>query len=173
MRPRIAVVIVAMLVAATVLLTSVQLGAGAGSASASVGSVAATAPDPPYFADRIGGTGKPVFIFSAEDWGILSLGGTADGSGDYNASYDHYFATRAAQGYNGVEVSMFSQTNLAGGHNGPDGDGVYPWGTSSLDPTQAPNATFWARRDHFVSQAAAKGFYVFLNASTAMLDQGA
>ncbi|WP_459986437.1 apiosidase-like domain-containing protein, partial [Nocardioides sp. AN3] len=171
MRPRIASIIVAALAATASLIAGVG-GVGARDAAASVSSVAATAPDPPYFADRIGGTGKPVFIFSAEDWGILSNGGTAAHT-DYNTSYDHYFATRAAQGYNGVEVSMFSQTNLAGGHNGPDGDGVYPWGTSSLDPTQAPNATFWARRDHFISQAAAKGFYVFLNASTAMLDQGA
>jgi hypothetical protein len=175
MRPRIALTIVTALVTTLVATVgpSIATSAGSGYAAASVSSVAATAPDPPYFHDRIGGTDRPVFIFSAEDWGILSNGGTADGTRDYNASYDHYFATRAAQGYNGVEVSMFSQTNLAGGHNGPDGDGVYPWGTSSLDPTQTPNPTFWARRDHFISQAAAKGFYVFLNASTAMLDQGA
>jgi hypothetical protein len=172
MRPRIAVVTLATFATTIGLLTGVDAGgAGAGVPRTPASSSALAAPDPPYFKDRIGGTGKPVFIFSAEDWGLLPNGGL-NNSGNANLTYDNYFTARAAQGYNGVEVSIFNYTGLFQGKDGPDWDNTYPF-TPGTDPTTAPNQTFWARRDHFISAAASHGFYVFLNITTPYLGLGA
>ena len=163
MRPSITVAIVATIAATAALpLSSVDVGsAGTGIASVTIG--------PTWFTE-IGGS-TPELIVSAEDWGLLS-NGTINNSGDYAKTFDDYFTARAKQGYNGVEVSLFSFTGLTGANDGDDWDGVFPF-TPSTDPTTAANSAFWARRDYFLSSAASHGFRVFLNVTTPFLDAGA
>jgi hypothetical protein len=118
---------------------------------------------PPYFKDWSTGT-TPDLIVSAEDWGLLANAGL-NHSGDFAATYEDYFTTRQAQGYNGVEVSIFSYATLSGGANGADSDGTFPF-TPNTDPSGTPNATFWGRRDTFLTKAAAHGCRVFLSVTT-------
>lgn len=131
-------------------------------------------PDPPYFT-TIGGS-TPQFVVSNEDWGLLSNAArnpNPASGGTYQTTFDNYFAARAAQGYNAIEVSIFHIIDYDGAQNGPDGDNVYPFTGSSLDPSGTRNTAWWDRRDYFFSSAASHGFRVFCNISTAYLSAGA
>ena len=121
---------------------------------------------PDWFTNR---SGHPQLVVSAEDWGLLANGGL-NHNGDWKKTYNDYFATRKAQGYNAVEVSLFSFTGLAGGRNGADWDGTEPF-TPGTNPRTTPNHQFWARRSYFLSSAARHGFRVFLNVTTPYLHQ--
>ena len=132
------------------------------------------APDPPYFT-TIGGS-TPQFVVSSEDWGLLSNAArnpNPASGGTYQTTFDNYFAARAAQGYNAIEVSIAHIIDYDGAQNGPDGDGVYPFTGSSLDPTGTRNTAWWDRRDYFFSSAASHGFRVFCNITTPYLSAGA
>src|SRR5262245_15684100 len=169
MRPRIAVALAATFAATVAIpLISVDAGAaGTGAVGAPVGSDPQSAASQPWFTQI--GSSTPQLVVSSEDWGLLA-NGTVNNSGNYQQTFDNYFDTRAAQGYNAVEVSLFGFADLAGGSSpgGADWDGLYPF-ASTTDPTTAPNASYWARRDYFFASAASHGFRVFLNITTPYL----
>jgi hypothetical protein len=132
---------------------------------------------PPYFTDAgLGGSGNPLLLVSAEDWGLLP-NAALNHAGDTTATWNDYFTSRAAQGYNCVQVSMFGYGSGAGfGLDSPttpeggDVDGVYPFTTNSNNPSNPNNATWWNRRTAFFASAAAHGFYVICNITTPNLN---
>jgi hypothetical protein len=124
--------------------------------------------DGTYFTDQYG---QPRLFVGEDIWDIIINAGRWNG-GNYQADIDAYTASRAAQGYNAAEVEVFS-TNAPGSSyvftDGRDCDGSWPF-NGSTDPATTPNATFWARRDYFLSSCAAQGITVVFSASTALLD---
>jgi len=111
--------------------------------------------------------GSPRLMVNEDNWSLLASGG-AWNSGDYRATWESYFSQRQAQGYNAVEVSWSSYDVFGGSFvniDGSDWDGVFPF-TTNTDPSTAPNATFWARRDYFFDIARAHGFTVVFNVTT-------
>ena len=121
-----------------------------------------------HFVDQ---SGNPRLFVGDNAWALLANGG-AWNSGNYQSAYDTYFAQRAAQGYNAVEVTWCSFPAVAPGFvntDGSDWDGVYPFSTNT-NPSTSANSTFWARRDYFFTAAAAKGFVVVMNMTTTMMN---
>lgn len=125
--------------------------------------IAGVSTDGTHFVDQ---TGAPRLFIGEDAWAVLANGG-AWNSGDYRAAYDNYFITRAAQGYTAVEVSWASH-GLGSylNHDGSDWDAVFPFASSSMNPSNAPNETFWKRRDYFFASAAARGITVVINITT-------
>ncbi len=123
--------------------------------------------DGTYFTDQ---NGQPRLLVGEDIWDIIINAGEWNG-GNYQADIDAYTASRAAQGYTAAEVEMFS-TNAPNStyvfDDGRDNEGSWPF-NGSTDPTTTPNATFWARRDYFLSSCAAQGITVVFSASTAAL----
>jgi hypothetical protein len=120
-----------------------------------------------YFVDQ---SGQPRLLVGEDSWCILANGG-AWNSDNYQATFDSYFAQRAAQGYTACEVVWCSFPAVSPGlvnTDGRDWDGVWPF-AGNMDPTTAANATFWARRDYFIASAARNGITVILNTTTTML----
>lgn len=123
--------------------------------------------DGTHFIDQYG---NPRLFIGADDWNILA-GGGAWNSGNYQSTFDTYFAQRAAQGYTAVEVSWASYANALSAlphTDGSDWDAVFPFSTS-MNPSTTPNSTFWARRDYFFTSAAANGITVVMNVTTPSL----
>lgn len=121
----------------------------------------------------IGGS-TPVLVASNEDWALLP-NGTVNNAGNYQTTFDNYFTTRAAQGYNAVEVSLFSYPGIFSGTatNLDDSDGVFPFVTNSNNPSNGRTTAFWDRRDYFFSSASSHGFRVYVNLTTPWLSAGA
>lgn len=123
--------------------------------------------DGTHFVDQ---NGDPRLFVGADDWNLLA-GGGAWNSGNYQSTFDTYFAQRAAQGYTAVEVSWCSYLNTLSAlphTDGSDWDAVFPFSTS-MNPSTTPNSTFWARRDYFFTSAAANGITVVMNVTTPSL----
>lgn len=126
--------------------------------------IAGKSADGTHFVDQFG---QPRMLVGEDCWAILANGG-AWNSGNYQSTYDTYFTQRAAQGYNAVEVTWCSFPQPDSSFvvvDGGDWDSVYPFSTN-MDPSTTPNETFWARRDYFLSSAAAHGFTVVMNVTT-------
>ena len=113
-------------------------------------------------------SGDPMLYVGEDNWSLMCYAGQWTG-GNYEADIDAYFAVRAAQGYNAVEVSMFScpQPDLWSGAptDGSDADGTYPF-ASKTDPSSGFNNAFWIKRDYLLTSALAHGFVVQFNVTT-------
>lgn len=121
--------------------------------------------DGTHFIDQYG---QPRAFFGEDCWGLSPNAG-AWNSGNYQSTFDTYFAQRAAQGYTAVEV----QWSSAPGSNyvdttGADWDHVYPF--TGMNPSTAANSTYWARRDYMFASAAAHGFVVVWNITTPVME---
>lgn len=117
-----------------------------------------------HFVDQ---NGNPRLFVGENAWALLVNGG-AWNSGNYQATFDTYLSSRAAQGYTAVEVCWASWPAVAAGLvniDGRDWDGAYPF-SSTTNPSTAANETFWARRDYFFQAAAANGITVVMNMTT-------
>jgi hypothetical protein len=141
-------------------------------AQAGLAAATATAPAPHLvkFITGLGGTGAGYFVDQSgaprlvvgdAAWG-LSMNAGRWNSGNYQATFDAYFAARGAQGYT---VCYF--TPLGSTHNGGLHDGGNDWNNDSPwvggDPGTLNN-TFWARIDYMIASAASNGITLFLNA---------
>lgn len=131
--------------------------------------IVAASADNTHFVDQYG---QPRLFVCEDVWGIAANAG-AWNSGDYEATFDTYFAQRAAQGYTAAEVSWCSYPQSIAAFvfdDGRDWDGAWPF-TTTMNPTTAANETYWVRRDYMFAAAASNGITVVLNTTTPFLSQ--
>lgn len=123
----------------------------------------------PFFADQYG---NPRLFVGEDIWGLMANAGAFGltgvyAAGDWQSAISTYFSQRAAQGYNLIETSIFSNNSNNNAYvftTGQDWDGTWPF-TSTTDPSSGLNATYWARRDYMLTQAKANGFTVVFSVS--------
>ena len=114
--------------------------------------------DGTYFVDQ---NNNPRLYFGEDIWALAPQAGVWN-SGNYQSTFDTYFAQRAGQGYTAAEVCLVSSGDLNVNctyFTGQDWDGEWPF-SGSFDPTTTPNETFWARRDYMFDSAMARGITV-------------
>jgi Protein of unknown function (DUF4038) len=114
--------------------------------------------DGTYFVDQ---NGNPRLLVSEDCWGLCPNAGEWNG-GNYQATFDTYFAQRAGQGYTATETCIMSDgeaTIVFPYSTGQDWDGEWPF-NGNVDPTTTPNETFWTRRDYMFDSAMAQGITV-------------
>ena len=107
-----------------------------------------------YFTDE---HGQPILFACEDNWSLVVSAGRWT-SGAWQADISAYLASRAAQGYNAVEVSAFSVPSLTGAAftDSRDYDGAWPF-NSTNDPSSGLNGAFWGKRDFLVDQALTAG----------------
>ncbi|KAB7646278.1 glycoside hydrolase family 140 protein [Polymorphobacter fuscus] len=101
--------------------------------------------------------GKPFFWLGDTGWLLL-------GKLDRDAT-EHYLKTRAAQGYNVVQVMVLHTAQMANPVAGPalvDGDLTQPRVTPGNDPAKPGEYDYWDHLDWVVDRAAAHGIYLAL-----------
>ncbi len=101
--------------------------------------------------------GKPFFWLGDTGWLMLSKLDRADS--------EHYLATRAAQGYNVIQVMVLHKPEMRNIVAGPaleDGDIARPRVTPGNDPAIAGQYDYWDHLDWVVDRAAAHGLYLAL-----------
>lgn len=144
----------------------------AGATLAGTGSIAAS-PGPPVITGLAGGAsgyfadqgGNPRLVWGDAVWALCGNVGRWS-SGAWQADYDTYFATRAAQGVNVLYTKpMGTQQSGNIDNNGGQYDGTMPFtGGAGANPSTGLNSAFWSRIDYMLTSAAGKGITVFLNA---------
>lgn len=113
-----------------------------------------------YFVDN---NGQPKLWVAGETWGLAVNAGNW-GVANYQATFDNYFATRAAQGFTVIMLDpAWSEVNAANtSYNGNDWDGTTPL-TSGTDPSATTlNSAFWTRIDYMFTSAASHGITIGL-----------
>jgi hypothetical protein len=115
-----------------------------------------------YFRDR---NGTPRMVLGDAVWGLPGNAGRWN-SGNWQADYDGYFATRGAQGFTAAYTKPMGTTQNGGiNDDGRTFDGLVPFQGGSLgNPSSGLTAAYWARIDYMLASAAAQGITVFLNA---------
>lgn len=122
-----------------------------------------------YFADN---TGRPRLVWGDAVWALPGNAGRWNG-GNWQADYDTFIATRAAQGFTALYGKPIGTTQSGCINDmGSTFDGLYPFagttganGQSGAVPSSGLAANFWARIDYFLNSALASGITVFLNAT--------
>ena len=155
-------------VVATVAAPAALAGAGALSASAVPCITGLGGSGAGYFIDT-GGT--PRMVLGDAAWGLPGNAGRWN-SGNWQADFDGYLATRAGQRFNVIYTKPMGTTQNGGiNDDGRTFDSLFPFqggapstGTSGANPSSGLTSAYWARIDYFLNSALAKGVTVFLNA---------
>jgi hypothetical protein len=121
-----------------------------------------------YFADQ---NGNPRMVLGDAAWALPGNAGRWN-SGNWQADFDTYLASRAAQGFTVIYAKPVGTTQSGNlDDNGKTFDSLYPFqggtpstGAAGANPSSGLTAAFWARIDYFLASALAKGITVFLNA---------
>lgn len=110
-----------------------------------------------YFTDA-GGT--PRVYWADENWGLPSNAGRWN-SGNWQADYDNFHTTRAAQGLNANHTHPWGHSHTGANNDiGNTWDGISPW---TGGPGGSLNNTFWTRIDYMFTSAAAHNMTIFFN----------
>jgi Protein of unknown function (DUF4038)/Putative collagen-binding domain of a collagenase len=117
-----------------------------------------------YFTDA---AGHPVLVIGDEPWGLVAGAGRWS-SGDWQGEISAYLTSRAAQGYNALEIDLVpSQWNGTPAGSGVTWDGVpiFTGGTSTTpgNPSSGLNSAYWQRVDYLITTAAGLGMTLFAN----------
>ena len=144
--------------AATVIVPATAVAAGSVTASAGTPYLAGLAGSGAgYFADQYG---KPRMWVGDEIWALITNAGRWN-SGNYQATFDSYFATRAGQGFTICYSDMFGSTFIGGAANGQNWAGTTPF--TSNNPSSGLNATYWQVVDYALNSALANGITIALS----------
>jgi hypothetical protein len=110
-----------------------------------------------YFADN---QGAPRMWLGDEIWAMLTNAGRWN-SGNYQATFDAYFASRAAQGFTICYSDMFNSTFIGGAVNGQMWNGQTPF--TSNNPSSGLNSTYWTVIDYALNSAKTNGITIALS----------
>jgi hypothetical protein len=110
-----------------------------------------------YFADQ---SGSPRMWLGDEIWALLTNSGRWN-SGNYQATLDTYFATRASQGFTICYSDMFNSTFIGGATNGQMWNGQTPF--TGNNPSSGLNSTYWTVIDYALNSAKVNGITIALS----------
>lgn len=110
-----------------------------------------------YFTDN---AGRPRMWLGDEVWALLTNSGRWN-SGNYQATLDTYFSTRAAQGFTICYSDMFNSTFIGGATNGQMWNGQTPY--TGNNPSSGLNSTYWQVIDYALTSAQSNGITLALS----------
>ena len=121
-----------------------------------------------YFVDQFG---NPRLVWGDAVWALCGNVGRWNG-GNWQADYDTFLATRAAQGFTvlyGKPMGTLQSSNID--DNGGTFDSLFPFqggapttGTAGANPSTGLTEPYWQRIDYYLASAKAKGITIFMNA---------
>ena len=110
-----------------------------------------------YFRDQ---NGTPRMWVGDEVWALLTNAGRWN-SGNYQSTFDTYFAARAAQGFTVCYSDMFNSTFIGGATNGQMWNGQTPF--TSNNPSSGLNNSYWQVIDYALNSALNHGITLALS----------